>query len=205
MISDPEQKIYLVDDDKSVLKGISLLLKSAFHTVETFPDVTSFLNSETVSEKGCIILDIFLRAESGLNLQDTIKYRFPTLPIIYISGHGDIPMSVQALRKGAVNFLQKPVDGDLLLKAVEEALSQSTWLFEDQNETSRIKLLIGSLTPREFEIFRMVIRGMLNKQIAAELNIAEHTVKLHRGKITEKMGVKSVPELIYIARKLNLD
>ena len=113
-------------------------------------------------------------------------------------------MSVRALKQGALNFLQKPIDEKQLLPAVEEALNQSMALFSFQREKSSIKAMIDSLTPREFEIFRFVIRGKLNKQIAAELNIAEHTVKLHRGKITDKLRVKSVPEMIHMAEKLNI-
>lgn len=199
-----EPNIYLVDDDESVRKALSLLLRSAGYKVTAFRNSEAIFEAENITAPGCIILDIFMDNESGLDLQDIFKTRFAALPIIYISGHGDIPMTVMALRRGAVSFLQKPVDDNSLLQAVNEALMLSSRLAEEHKERNRIELLAESLTARELEIFRMVIKGKLNKQIASDLNIAEHTVKLHRGKITEKLGVKSVPELVHIAEKLNI-
>jgi FixJ family two-component response regulator len=199
-----EQTIYLVDDDESVRKAFSILLLSAGYKITTFRNAETFFEAENITAPGCIILDIFLENESGLDLQDIFKSRFKSLPIIYMSGQGDIPMTVRALRNGAINFLQKPVDDKHLLESVNEALTESVRLVEEQTERNRIKLLAESLTSREFEIFRMVIKGKLNKQIASDLNIAEHTVKLHRGRITEKLGVKSVPEMVHMAEKLNI-
>jgi FixJ family two-component response regulator len=200
----PESRIFIVDDDISVCRAISLLLNSAGYLVETFENVKDLLQFEDINMPGCILLDIFLEKESGIELQDAIKNKFRNIPIIFITGHGDIPMSVQALKKGAINFLQKPVDDKDLLKAVDEAIKNSQVLLNLQMEIDECKALIDSLTPRELEILRFVIKGMLNKQIASELNIAEHTVKLHRGRITEKLGVKSVPEMIYIHQKSNI-
>jgi FixJ family two-component response regulator len=199
-----DSRVLLVDDDKSVIRGISLLLNSSGYYVEAFDNIRDFLQTEDIDIPGCILLDIFLGEESGLELQDAVRNKFKNLPIIYISGHGDIPMSVQALRKGAYNFLQKPVDDKLLLTAVDEAVGKSRALLDLQKEKDWCKALLDSLTPREFEILKFVIKGKLNKQIASELKIAEHTVKLHRGRITEKLGVKSVPEMIYIAERLNI-
>jgi two-component system, LuxR family, response regulator FixJ len=199
----PESMILIVDDDRSVRRGISLLLNSAGYYVETFDNIRDLLQSDDINMPGCILLDIFMGEESGLDLQEAIRNRFKNIPIIFISGHGDIPMSVQALRKGAVNFLQKPVDDEILLRAVDEAVNNSKVLFKIQLEKDHCKALMDSLSPRELEILRFVIKGKLNKQIASELKIAEHTVKLHRGRITEKLGVKSVPEMMYIAEKSN--
>jgi two-component system, LuxR family, response regulator FixJ len=204
MIKDPESIIYIVDDDESVRKGISLLLVSGGYKTEMFGNMGEFLASCDCNSTGCILLDIFLGVESGLELHDEIKDKYSNLPVIYITGHGDVPMSVRALKNGALNFLQKPVDEKHLFPAVKEALDLSLSLYNLQQEKNLIKAKINSLTSREFEIFRQVIKGMLNKQIAAELNIAEHTVKLHRGKITEKLGVKSVPEMIYMAEKIQI-
>jgi FixJ family two-component response regulator len=172
--------------------------------VETFDNVKDLLQVEDIDMPGCILLDIFLGEESGLELQDAIKNKFRNIPIIFITGHGDIPMSVQAVKKGAINFLQKPVDEKDLLKAVDEAIKYSQILHNLQMEKNECKTLIDSLTPRELEILKLVITGKLNKQIASELNIAEHTVKLHRGRITEKLGVKSVPEMIFIAERSDI-
>jgi FixJ family two-component response regulator len=198
-----ESRIFIVDDDISVCRGLTLLLNSAGYLVETFETVKDLLQAEDINLPGCILLDIFIGKESGLELQDAIRNRFKNIPIIFITGHGDIPMSVRALKKGAINFLQKPVDEKILLRAVDEAVKNSQVLLNFQMEEDKCKALIDSLTPRELEILGFVIKGMLNKQIASELNITEHTVKLHRGRITEKLGVKSVPEMIYITQRSN--
>jgi two-component system, LuxR family, response regulator FixJ len=196
--------VFIIDDDESVRLGLSMLLRVEGFDVKAYESALEFLVLENFNRTGCILLDVFMNGESGLELQDKIKEEFSNLPIIYMSGQGDIPMSVQALKKGAVNFLQKPIDRNQLIDAVEEALSISKYNFDSQNEQRTFKSLIDTLTQREYEIFRNVITGALNKQIAAKLDIAEHTVKLHRGKITEKLGVKSVADLIYIAEKLHL-
>jgi FixJ family two-component response regulator len=196
--------VFIIDDDEAVRRGIALLLKSAGYKVESYTAASEFLETERNDISGCILLDVFMNGESGLELQDEIALKFRYLPVIYISGQGNIPMSVQALKKGAINFLQKPIDDKLLFEAVDEALANSYNLKRLQTEQSKLQLLVNSLTPRESEVFRLVITGILNKQIAAKLNIAEHTVKLHRGKITEKLGVKSAAEMATIAEKLNL-
>jgi FixJ family two-component response regulator len=190
------RKIFLIDDDEEIRSGISLLLKSLGYNIESFKSVDELLEYSDYSGSGCILLDIFLGEESGLELQSKIEINFETLPIIFITGQGNIPMSVEAMKKGAINFLQ--------MKAIEEALTRSDERIKKQNEIEKFKSLVNSLTAREYEIFRYVITGMLNKQIAAELGIAEHTVKNHRLNITEKLGVKSVPEMIYMAEKLSI-
>jgi len=197
-------KIFLIDDDEEIRSSISLLLKSAGYNVESFKSVQELLENADYSGPGCILLDIFLGEETGLELQAHIETKFETLPIIFITGQGNIPMSVEAMKKGAINFLQKPIDDQALFKAIEEALNRSNALLMKQNEIEKFKSLVSSLTAREYEIFRYVISGTLNKQIAAELGIAEHTVKNHRLNITEKLGVKSVPEMIYMAEKLSI-
>jgi FixJ family two-component response regulator len=198
------RKIFLIDDDEEIRSGISLLLKSLGYNIESFKSVDELLEYSDYSGSGCILLDIFLGEESGLELQSKIEINFETLPIIFITGQGNIPMSVEAMKKGAINFLQKPIDDKELMKAIEEALTRSDERIKKQNEIEKFKSLVNSLTAREYEIFRYVITGMLNKQIAAELGIAEHTVKNHRLNITEKLGVKSVPEMIYMAEKLSI-
>jgi FixJ family two-component response regulator len=204
MIQNPDCKVFVIDDDESVRKGISLLLLSGGYNVESFENANDFLVSDNAVGQGCILLDIFLNGESGLDLQETIRDRFLNLPIVFITGHGDVPMTVKAIKNGALNFLEKPIDEKQLFQAVDEAISFSRSLLNVQQEKNSIKAKIDSLTPREFEIFRYVIKGKLNKQIASDLNIAEHTVKLHRGRITEKLGVKSVAEMIYMADKLSI-
>jgi two-component system, LuxR family, response regulator FixJ len=197
-------KVFIIDDDPSVRRSISLLLNSDGYTVESFNSAEEFLDLEDYKGQGCILLDIFMEGRSGLELQQEIAGKFFNLPIIYISGQGDIEMSVKALRTGALNFLQKPIDEQTLFPAIEEALNISLQILNKNQEERHLQSLVDSLTSREYQVFRRLITGKLNKQIAAGLNIAEHTVKLHRGKITEKLGVKSVAELVQIAGKLNI-
>lgn len=198
------RKVFIIDDDPSVRRSISFLLKSIGYTAESFNSAEEFLDLEDYKGQGCILLDIFMEGRSGLELQQEIAGKFFNLPIIYISGQGDIDMSVKALRTGALNFLQKPVDEQTLIPAIEEALNISLQILNKNQEERHLQSLVDSLTARELQVFRQLITGMLNKQIAAELKIAEQTVKLHRGKITEKLGVKSVAELVRIAEKLNI-
>jgi FixJ family two-component response regulator len=197
-------KVFIIDDDPSVRKSISFLLISAGYSVESFKSAEEFMDLEDYKGKGCILLDIFMEGRSGLELQEEIAGKFSNLPIIYISGQGDINMSVRALKKGAINFLQKPIDEQTLFHAIEEALSISNQTLDNQNEEKRLQTLVDSLTLREYEVLKHLVTGKLNKQIAAELTIAEHTVKLHRGKITEKLGVRSVAEIVRIAERLNI-
>jgi len=199
-----DSKIFLIDDDEEIRQSISLLLKSAEYEVKSFASIDQFLENENYKGAGCVLLDVFLEGKTGLELQVEIETKFECLPIIFISGQGNIPMSVEAMKQGALNFLQKPIDDTELFKAIDETFERSSALITKQSEINQFKALINSLTAREYEIFCYVITGALNKQIAAELGIAEHTVKNHRLKITEKLGVKSVAEMIYIAEKLNI-
>jgi FixJ family two-component response regulator len=197
-------KIFIIDDEEEILQSLLLLLNSYGYKVEIFQNIDQFLETEDYKGAGCILLDVFLGGKTGLELQEVIETKFDSLPIIFITGQGNIPMSVEAMKKGALNFLQKPIDDKELLSAIDEAFNRSNALIIKQNEIDKFKSLVNSLTAREYEIFRYVITGTLNKQIASELGIAEHTVKNHRLNITEKLGVKSVPEMIYIADKLSI-
>jgi FixJ family two-component response regulator len=197
-------KIFIVDDDESVRRSLSRLLTASGYTVESFADSDGFLAIGNYQGAGCILLDIFLDGRSGLEVQEEIRDKFIHLPIIYITGYGDIPMSVQALKKGAINFLQKPVDEQQLLDSVEEALQESREVISLMSKTEQVKALFQKLSPREMDVFRLVLTGKLNKQIASDLNIAEQTVKIHRGNITKKLGVKSVAELVRLAEKAGL-
>ena len=197
-------KVFIIDDDDETRQGLTLLLKSYRYNVISYQGVEEFIKNENYSGAGCILLDVFLKGRTGLELQAEIESKFECLPIIFMSGRGNISMSVEALKKGAINFLQKPIDEEELIKAIDEALSTSEAIVARYNEIDRIRTLIHSLTAREFEIFRYVITGMLNKQIAIELGISEHTIKNHRLKITEKLGVKSVAEMVYMAEKLSI-
>lgn len=196
--------VFIIDDDAEIRKSLSLQLKSAGYQAESFSSIDKLLETDDYNGAGCILLDVFLGGKTGLELQADIETKFESLPIIYISGHGDIPMSVEALKKGAINFLQKPIDEEKLFSAIDEAINKSNEIIQKYSQLEKFKSVVSSLSAREYEIFRYVITGMINKQIALELGIAEHTVKNHRLKITEKLGVKSVAEMVYMAEKLNI-
>ncbi len=193
--------VFVIDDDASIRKGLSRLLRSAGYTIETFPSAEEFLRREHFDGTGCIILDIQMPGLSGMDLQEELNKADYHMPIIFITGHGDIPMSVQAMKKGAIDFLTKPFDDKELLRAVENATEKDGQGRTEYHEVQDIRRRIESLTAREHEIFRYVITGMLNKQIALELKIAEKTVKVHRGRVMEKLGANSVAELVRLAEK----
>jgi FixJ family two-component response regulator len=197
-------KVFIVDDDLDITQSLTLLLKSISYNVSSYNDIQQFIKNENYDGAGCILLDVFLDGKTSLELQEVIETKFESLPIIFISGQGSVPMSVEALKKGAINFLEKPLDEQALVKALDEALSRSEQLITKNKEIDRLRALMNTLTAREYEIFRYVISGMLNKQIAAELGIAEHTIKNHRLNITDKLKVKSVAELVNIAEKLSI-
>jgi len=200
-----DEIIFVIDDDVSVRRSLPLLLKSSDYNVETFPSSEEFLNREKFDGTGCIILDINLEGKSGFDLQEELTKKQYSLPIVFITGKGGVHESVRALKKGAIDFLQKPFDDEELLDAVEEALTKSHEIKKEFDQIKKLQTLFSNLTDRELEVFKYVITGMLNKQIAYKLNIAEHTVKLHRGKITEKLGIKSVAELVRIAEKAGIN
>lgn len=193
--------IFIIDDDKAVRRSLSLFLQSVGFLVETFESAEDFLDAEILEGTGCIILDVNMGGKSGLKLQEDLLEKGSELPIIFITGKGNIQMSVNAVKKGAVNFLEKPFKEEDILFSVSEAVSLSQNMVLQKAEKQAAQNLINSLTPRELEILEYLPTGMLNKQIAAELNIAEQTVKIHRRSICDKLGVKSVPEILRIAER----
>lgn len=197
--------VFVVDDDPSIRKSLNLLLSSAGYGVKTFASAKEFLESERDSPgPACLVLDVKMPGLSGLDLQKELKSRNYDLPIIFITGHGDIPMSVQAMKKGAVDFLPKPFDDDDLLDAVKEAFLKESQARADLDEQKHIMQRLDSLTPRENEVLSYLITGMLNKQIANELNISERTVKAHRKQVLDKMGVDSIAELVRLTEKMGV-
>lgn len=195
------ETIFLIDDDLSVRESVSLFLTANDYTIESFASSEDFLARDKYHGAGCLLLDVNLKGKSGLDLQEELVITNSQLPIIFISGQGNIQMTVQVLRKGAINFLEKPLKKEELLKSVNEALSLSRQLKSDEEEYKKASQLIHSLTHKELEILKYIMSGMLYKQIAYELTIAEQTVKVHRRNICIKLGVKSVPEIIRIAEK----
>jgi FixJ family two-component response regulator len=190
-MTDRNVVIYVIDDDASVRRGLSLLLRSAGYEVETFVSAGEFLSKAAPDCIGCIILDVRMRGMTGLDLQEHLSRNDQHIPIIFITGHGDIPMSVQAIKMGAVDFLTKPFDDTQLLSLVESAVERYRREKTILDEVSDFRRRLKTLTPREHEVLRHVISGQMNKQIAGELNIKEHTVKVHRGRVMEKLAVDS--------------
>ena len=198
------QTVFVIDDDASVRKSLSRLLRSAGYTTETFASAEEFLRREHFNGIGCLLLDVQMPGLSGIDLQEELNKADYHMPIIFITGHGDIPMSVEAMKKGAVDFLTKPFDDEELLQAIGNAIGKDRQARAEYDEVLDIRRRIELLTPRENEILRYIITGMLNKQIALKLGIAEKTVKVHRGRIMEKICVDSVAELVRLAEKVGI-
>jgi FixJ family two-component response regulator len=196
--------IYIVDDDASVCRALSLLLKSHGFKVQTFMRAAGFLAFKHFKLPSCLILDIRLPGINGLALQEVMKRKGISIPIIFITGHGDIPMSVKAMKAGAVDFLPKPFTENKLLNAITPAILKSKAQNKEQAEILKIKRRVNSLSPRELEVFRLVARGMLSKQIARKRGTALQTIKVHRGRVMQKLQAKTVTELIHFAQKAGL-
>jgi FixJ family two-component response regulator len=199
-----KKTVFIIDDDASVRKSLSRLLRSAGFEVETFASAELFLKREHYDGIGCLVLDVRMPGISGIDLQDELSKADYSMPIVFITGHGNIPMGVHAIKKGAVDFLAKPFEDEDLLQAVREAITKDTQGKKEYAEVHEVRERIALLTARERDVLRYVITGMLNKQIAYELGIAEKTVKVHRGRIMEKLGVDSVADLVRLAEKAGI-
>ena len=200
----PGQIIYVVDDDVSMRRALKLLLEQHGFRVETFTRAAEFLAVKHNKVPSCLILDIRMPGMTGLALQEAMAARQVTIPIVFITGHGDIPMSVKAIQGGAIDFLTKPVTEKKLLNAIERAIAKNKIQNKQQAEIGRINRLIKTLSPRELEVFRFVAKGMLNKQIASKRGTALQTIKVHRGRVMQKMQAKTVTELIRFAQKAGI-
>ena len=197
-----EAVIAIVDDDASVQRGLQRLIRSAGWKVETFASAQEFLAKSRTELPNCVLLDLQLPGLSGLDLQKRMAEVGLEIPIVFLTGHGNIPVSVQAMKAGAVQFLTKPVDEQELLEAIEEAVERDRRARQQQVEMSELWDRYESLTGREQEVMQKVISGMLNKQIAADLKITEDTVKFHRGHIMRKMNADSLADLVRMAKDL---
>jgi len=194
--------VFVVDDDPSIRESLSLLLSSAEYSVDTFSSAKEFLESEhSTSGPACLVLDVKMPGLSGLGLQKKLSSMNYTIPVIFITGHGDISMSVQAMKNGAIDFLPKPFDDHVFLDAVKVALLKNSQDRDNFNEKKHIMQRLGSLTARQHEILTYLITGMLNKQIADELKISERTVKAHRKQVFDKMSANSIAELVRLTVK----
>ena len=196
--------VFVVDDDVSVRESLELLIKFAGWQPEIFASAEEFLARPRVETPNCLVLDVSLPDLNGLELQKLIAMDRVDMPIIFITGHGDVPMTVQAMKAGAVEFLTKPIDDDALLSAIKSAVKRSAGALDDQTELEALRQCHVSLTPREREVMRLVVAGMLNKQIGMKLGISEITVKAHRGKMMQKMKAESLADLVKTAVRLGL-
>lgn len=194
--------VFILDDDISIREALCTLLRSVGLEVRTFPSAAEFLNAELPDVPACLVLDVRLPGLSGLDLQRELGRTGVEIPIIFISGHGDIPMTVRAMKAGAVEFLPKPVREQELLDAIAQAIDKDRAARRQRAEVAAVRVRYATLTPRENEVASKITRGLLNKQVAADLGVTEVTVKVHRRHIMEKMQASSLAELVLMIERL---
>lgn len=193
--------VFVVDDDQLIRIALRRLIESVGLNVETYDSPEAFLDGYDRSRPGCLVLDVRLPGQSGLDLQKRLLDRKDLVPIVFITGHGDVPMSVRAIKAGAVDFLQKPFDDQTLLDAIHEALKRDQQRRAESAQRQSINSRISRLSPRERQVLDGIVAGKLNKQIAGELQIAEQTVKVHRARVMEKMQAESIAELAVLMHR----
>lgn len=189
--------VFVVDDDESIRHSLRWLLESAKLTVEDYSSADEFLQHVDTDQTGCLILDVRMPGMSGLQLQETLLARTSTLPIIILTGHGDIPMAVRAMSQGSFDFVQKPFNGPQLLERVHAAIERSQQLFRDKTDRTEIQKRYDSLTPREQQVLEHIVAGKANKVIAFDMDVSLRTVEVHRHRVMEKMQARSVADLIH--------
>ena len=199
-----EAVVYIVDDDELIRDSLRTLVKSVGLQAETFSSAHQFLETILSDRPGCLVLDIRMPGLSGLDLQSELQKMHVSLPIIFITGHGTVPMSVRAMKAGAIDFLSKPFEDQELLDTIQQAIKKHNHIRIKENEINDIRRLVQSLTSREHEVLALVISGMLNKQIANDLKLSENTVKTHRARLMRKMEVESFAELVRNSEKAGI-
>lgn len=193
--------VYIVDDDESVRRSVARLIRSAGYQVATFDSANAFLSHRPVDAPSCLILDIHMPGLTGMDLQEALTSAGLSLPIIFVTGVADVPITVQAMKRGAQDLLTKPIEAEDLLAAIRNAIEIDVRRKARQNDQNEIRTRMKALTPRETEVLQLVITGMLNKQIAAELGISEKTIKVHRARVMEKMAAGSLVDLVHMAER----
>jgi len=199
---EPKPTIFVVDDDPSVRDSTEMLLKSVGFNVKTFGSAQEFLETDLEEDLGCLVLDVRMPVMSGLDLQEKLVSLKTPLPVIFITGHGTVPVSVRAMKAGAVDFLQKPFEEQDLLDAINRAVARQRESRSKKDEAEKIRRRLESLTPREHEVFSLLVTGMANKAIAYEFGASERTIKAHRARIMEKMNARSLADLVRFAEQL---
>ena len=200
----PSSIVHVVDDDASWRKSVARLLSAAGYRAELYESAETFLQTAETNAPGCILLDVRMPGLTGLQLQQRVAEMRHALPIVFLSGHGDIPTSVRAIKAGAEDFLTKPVAAEVLLRAVEQAIARDREERARRGQLDALQSRVSTLTPTERKVFDLVVRGRLNKQIAAELGTAERTIKWHRHNIMQKLQLESLAELVSLAERLGL-
>jgi len=203
-MSGATELVCVVDDDQSVRRGLGRLLKSAGYAAETFSSAEDYLAREIFEGPICLVLDVRMPGLKGPALQEALEKRGACEQIVFLTGHGDVPTAARAMKRGAVDFLTKPFDDEELILAVKRALERAEEQLRSRTERREARRRIEKLTPREFEVLHFVVKGLLNKQIAAEMHTAEKTIKVHRGRVMQKLGVTSVADLVRISQRADV-
>jgi len=203
-VNDESATVFLVDDDPSILRALTRLLRAGGHQVSAFRSPRDFLAQHDAAVPGCVVLDLAMPGLNGLELQTALAAAGCQRPIVFISGHGDVPSSVRAMKAGAVDFLTKPVSEENLLAAIQRAIERDRLMRDARAQLQAIGERLNRLTPREREVLQHVVAGQLNKQIAADLGTVEKTVKVHRSRVMVKMGVRSLADLVRMAERIGL-
>jgi two-component system response regulator FixJ len=195
-VRDPEQRVYVIDDDEAVRDSMGMLLESVDLPYRCFPSADNFIAEHDGTERGCLVLDIRMPGMTGLELQQRLAQIGSSLPIIFITGHGDVPMAVEAMRQGALDFLRKPVNEADFLERIGYALDQETGNWRQKHDHEQSQQRLATLTEREREVFQRVAEGQANKAVAGELGISERTVEVHRSQVMKKLGARSLAQLV---------